>query len=165
MLASRVASGRSKPSVLTQAINLRPRLKSRLPQHIVGNLICNVGSTYNSAKRDIELDHLAYLLKFMTNQYNPLIHIATRGEFNIFVCTNWLNTLDGNSVDFGWGEPTSWNVWRTEIQYHSFSNAFVLKEMVTLEAKTMHVLEHNSEFLAFASPASGPTPYPNKSKV
>ncbi|KAK8588860.1 hypothetical protein V6N13_087755 [Hibiscus sabdariffa] len=186
MLASRVASGRSKPSVLTQSVNLRPRLKSRLPQYTIGNLHCTAVSTYNSAERDIKLDHLAYLvreaidtfndrtyrlqsedvLKFMTDQYNPVIDIAAQGEVDFFGCTSWLNTLEEDLFDFGWGQPTSLIMWRSETRYYSFANAIVLKEMgkdkgieavITLDAKTMHVLEHHSEFLAFASP--------NKSKV
>ncbi|GMI65662.1 hypothetical protein like AT3G26040 [Hibiscus trionum] len=188
MLASRVASGRSKPSVLTQAVNLRPRLKPRLPQYAIGNLFGIAVSTYNSTDRDIELDHLAYLLrdaidifndqisllqsgdvmKFMTNQYNPVIE----GEIDIFGCTSWLNTQDGNLVDFGWGEPTSSSVWRSETRYFSVGDCFILKEnrkdkgieaVITLDARTMDILEHNSEFLAFASPLS--VPYPPKSKV
>ncbi|KAK8689025.1 hypothetical protein V6N13_087756 [Hibiscus sabdariffa] len=192
MLVSRVASGRSKPSVLTQAVNLRSRLKLRLPQHTVGNLLVYAVSTYNSAERDIELDHLAYLVreaidicndqfsrlqsgdmvKFMTDQYNPLIDIAAQGEVDLISCTSWLNTLDGKLVDFGWGEPTSLGVWRSETRYCSFFDTIVLKEtgkgkgieaVITLDAKTMHILEHNSDFLAFASPASGS--YPNQSMV
>ncbi|GMI65661.1 hypothetical protein like AT3G26040 [Hibiscus trionum] len=192
MLASRVASGRWKPSALNLLVNLRPRLKSRLPQYSIGNLLCTAVSTFNPAERDIELDHLAYLVresidnvndqisrsqnedvvKFMSNQYNPIIELAARGEVDLFGCSSWLNTLDGNMVDFGWGEPTSFSVWRAETRYYSFANLFVLKEMgkdkgieavVTLDAKTMDILEHDSEFLAIASPASGP--YLNKCKV
>ncbi|GMI65634.1 hypothetical protein like AT3G26040 [Hibiscus trionum] len=177
MLASRVASGRSKPSVLTQPVNLRPRLKPRLPQYTIGNLIGTAVSTYNSTDRDIKLDHLAYLVreaidifndqiprlqsgdvvKFMNDQYNP----ATEGEVDSFGCTSWLNTLDGKLVDFGWGEPTWVRVWRSETRYYSYMDLFILKEMekdkgieavITLDAKTMDVFEHNSEFLAFVSP-------------
>ncbi|KAK8689023.1 hypothetical protein V6N13_087754 [Hibiscus sabdariffa] len=180
MLASRVASGRSKPSVLTQAVNLRSRLKPRLPQYTIGNLFGTAVSTYSSAERDIELDHLAYLVReaieiindqfsrlqsgdvveFMTDQYNPLIEIAAQGEVDLFCCSSWLNTLDGKLVDFGWGEPTSLGVWRSETRYYSFSDTIFLKEtgkgkgieaVITLDAKTMDVLEHNVEFLVFAS--------------
>ncbi|KAK8629519.1 hypothetical protein V6N13_078356 [Hibiscus sabdariffa] len=186
MLASRVASGRSKPSVLTQAVNLRSRLKPRLPQYTAGNLFVYAVSTYNSGERDIELDHLAYLVreaidicedqisrlqsgdvtKFMTDQYNPLIDISARDEVDFFSCTSWLNTLDGKLVDFGWGEPTSLRMWRTESRYYSFGDGFVLKEtgkgigmeaVITLDTKTMHILEHNSDFLAIASGS-----YPNR---
>ncbi|GMI65636.1 hypothetical protein like AT3G26040 [Hibiscus trionum] len=185
MLASRVASGRSKPSVLTQTVNLRPRLNPRLPQYAIGNLFGTVVSTYNSTDRDIELDQLAYLVreaidifndqiprlqsgdmvKFMNDQNNPATDFGAQGEVDNFYCTSWLNTLDGNLVDFGWGEPTSLSVWRSESRYYSFFEMFILKDMgkdkgieavITLDAKTMDVFEHNSEFLAFASPSSDP---------
>ncbi|KAL4309681.1 hypothetical protein GQ457_01G043070 [Hibiscus cannabinus] len=154
-----------------------------------GNLIVYVVSTYNSGERDIELDHLAYLVreaidicedqisrlqsgdvtKFTRDQYNRLIDISARGEVDFFGCTSWLNTLDGKLVDFGWGEPTSLRMWRSESRYYSFGDGFVLKEtgkgigmeaVITLDTKTMHILEHNSDFLAIASGS-----YPNRTMV
>ncbi|KAL4309329.1 hypothetical protein GQ457_01G030750 [Hibiscus cannabinus] len=192
MLASRAASGRLKPSVLTQSVNLRQRMKPKLPEYTIGNLYTAVASTYNSTERDVELQQLAYLvreamvsfndqmsllqsgdaLKFMTDQHNELAEIAPQGEVDFFDCTSWLNTLDEVEGDFGWGPPVSVSRGWSESRYYSFANAFVLKAtgqgngveaMVTLDAKAMDNLEHDPDFLAFVSPDSSPSP--NKSKI
>ncbi|KAL4313560.1 hypothetical protein GQ457_01G030780 [Hibiscus cannabinus] len=190
MLASRAASGRLKPSVLTQSVNLRQRMKPKLPEYTIGNLYTAVASTYNSTERDVELQQLAYLvreamvsfndqmsllqsgdaLKFMTDQHNELAEIAPQGEVDFFDCTSWLNTLDEVEGDFGWGPPVSVSRGWSESRYYSFANAFVLKAtgqgngveaMVTLDAKAMDNLEHDPDFLAFVSPDSKVVNDPN----
>ncbi|KAK8546006.1 hypothetical protein V6N13_067246 [Hibiscus sabdariffa] len=181
LLASRAACGRSKPSVLTQAVNLRTRMKPGLPNHAIGNLYSLAFSTYNSVERDIELHQLAYLareaievfnhqisglqsgdmLEFQTDRYNEAVDVVSQDDAEFFDCVSWLNTLDRNEVDFGWGELTGLSLGCPETRYSSCANSFILnaiekskaiEAVVTLDAKTMDILGHDSEFLAFASP-------------
>ncbi|KAK8994329.1 hypothetical protein V6N11_045422 [Hibiscus sabdariffa] len=127
-LASRAACGQSKPSVLSQSVNFRPRMKPRLPNHAIGNLHGIAVSTYNSAERDIDLRQLAYLareainvfidqisllqigdtFKFQTDQFNLAADIVSRDDVEIFEFVSWLNTGDGSEFDFGWG-PQTWS--------------------------------------------------------
>ncbi|KAK8651509.1 hypothetical protein V6N13_141110 [Hibiscus sabdariffa] len=185
LLASRAACGRSKSSVLTQAVNLRTRMKPGLPNHAIGNLYSLAFSTYNSVERDIELHQLAYLtreaievfndqisvlqsgdmLKFQTDRYNEAVDVVSQDDPEFFDCVTWLNTLDTNEVDFGWGELTGLSLGCPDTRYNSFANSSILNEIekskaveavVTLDTKTMDILGLDSEFLAFASPVSFP---------
>ncbi|MBA0830170.1 hypothetical protein Goarm_014714 [Gossypium armourianum] len=117
MSASRAGSGRSKLLVLTQSVNLRTRMKPRLP--------------------------------------DPVADIAPQGEVEFFDCTSWLklNTLDGNEADFG-GDSQLRRVW---------GGGKAIEAVITLDAKAVDILEHDSDFLAFASPAL--SPYTNTSKI
>ncbi|KAE8679298.1 putative Cysteine-rich RLK (RECEPTOR-like protein kinase) 8 [Hibiscus syriacus] len=180
MLASRAASGRSKPSYLIQPVNLRTRMKPGLPNHAIGNLNCLTVSKYNSVDRDIELHELAYLareaievlndqipllqsggmLKFQTDQFNDVEDVHSKDDVDFFDCVSWLNTLDKNEVDFGWGDLTSLSMGCPETRYNAFVSSFILNEtekskgveaVVTLDAKTVDILERDSEFLTFAS--------------
>ncbi|XP_039035177.1 vinorine synthase-like [Hibiscus syriacus] len=112
MLATRAASGRSRPSVLIQSVNLRPILN--LPEHAIGNLVWFAISTYNpsATAADIELDHLAYLvrealdvskdqitllqsgdvLKVLTEEYKKVEDFASQVDVDFFASTSWLNT-------------------------------------------------------------------------
>ncbi|XWS56141.1 hypothetical protein CRYUN_Cryun09bG0061100 [Craigia yunnanensis] len=187
MSASRSASGSLKPSILTHSVNIRPRMKPRLPNHSMGNLYCSALSMYKSVEKDIELHHLACLvieamdafnnqmsllqsgeaLQFVTDQHNQVAEFAPEGDVEIFDCTSWLNTVDGEEADFGWGKPSLTSVGWSESRYYSFANEIVIKNIgqqktieavITLDEKAMEILEHDPEFLAFASP----NPYYNK---
>ncbi|GMJ12790.1 hypothetical protein like AT3G26040 [Hibiscus trionum] len=183
MLASSAASGRWRPTVLSNSMNLRPRMKPSLPEHAIGNLRWFAVSTYNPSATDIELDQLAHLvskasdiskdqisrlqsgdaLEVMTELLSQMADFALQGDVEFFHCNSWLNTLGGDGVDFGWGQPmTSRPVWR-EARYYSYANNFFLKSaengkaieaVITLDAKAMEILEHDPGFLAFASPTS-----------
>ncbi|XP_039035176.1 deacetylvindoline O-acetyltransferase-like [Hibiscus syriacus] len=80
MLATRAASGRSRPTVLTQSVNLRPMLN--LPEHAIGNLVWFVISSYNpsATATDIELDHLAYLVKDALDVSKAQISLLQSGD-------------------------------------------------------------------------------------
>ncbi|XVE75777.1 hypothetical protein DITRI_Ditri12bG0119800 [Diplodiscus trichospermus] len=189
MLATRSASGISKPSILTQSVNLRQRMKPRLPNHSMGNLYCSTISMYKSDAKDIELHHLASLvreamdafndqlgllqsgeaLQFVTDQHNQVEEFAPDGEVELFDCTSWLNTVDGDEADFGWGKPTMTSGGWNESRYHAFANTIIIKSIgqgqhkalevvITLDEKAMDILERHPDFLAFASP----NPYYNK---
>ncbi|MBA0558298.1 hypothetical protein Golob_015323 [Gossypium lobatum] len=83
--------------------------------------------------------------------------IAPQGEVEFFDCTSWLklNTLNGNEADFG-GDSQLRRVW-------GGVRGKAIEAVITLDAKAVDILEHDSDFLAFASPAL--SPYPNTSKI
>ncbi|XWS66498.1 hypothetical protein CRYUN_Cryun05aG0204800 [Craigia yunnanensis] len=188
MLASRSASGILKPSVLTQAMNLRRKMKPQLPDYSIGNLIWFATSIYNSGKKDIELHDLAYLareavnnfntdyletlqgdegFKVISEQVNQLTELASKGNAEFYGFSSWLN-FRLHEVDFGWGKPSWLGI--PGLVSPAFTNFTFLKEIgqdkaveawVTLDEKCLVMLEHDPEFLAFASP----NPHYDKVKI
>ncbi|XVF31844.1 hypothetical protein REPUB_Repub17cG0028900 [Reevesia pubescens] len=180
--ASRSASGILKPAILSQAVNIRQKLKPKLPDYSIGNLSVLTNTTYNSVEKDIELHDLAYLVKegveSVTSDYlqdllqgeegfkvkaEQFIQIAktvSEGNAQFYILVSWLNTLEGKE-DFGWGKPTLFSVPGVDRHNREFCNSIILKgtgkpkaieAWVTLTEKEMVFLEHDPEFLAFASP-------------
>ncbi|WRX24729.1 hypothetical protein QQP08_017216 [Theobroma cacao] len=188
MLACASASGILKPSVLCQAVNLRHKMKPRLPDYSVGNLIRFAATAYEPADKDIELHHLAYLLREAVENYNTdylqslqgdegfkvisekanqVAEFAAKGNAQVYVFSSWLN-FGMHQVDFGWGKP-SW-IGIPGVVSPAFTNLTFLKEIgqekaveawVTLDEKKMTIFEHDHEFLAFASP----NPHYDKVKI
>ncbi|OMO68846.1 Transferase [Corchorus olitorius] len=188
MLASRSASGIIKPSLITQAVNLRRILKPKLPDYSIGNLIWFTPSTYDSTKKEIELHELAYLLrqavenfdtkfleslqgdegfKVISEQVNQIAEFALNENVEFYGFSSWLN-FGVHEVDFGWGKPNGFRV--PEVVTCALNNFTFLKAIgqhkaveawVTLDQKSMSMLEQNPEFLAFASL----NPHYDKSKI
>ncbi|KAE8679300.1 hypothetical protein F3Y22_tig00111402pilonHSYRG01168 [Hibiscus syriacus] len=131
MLASRAACGLSKPSVLTQPVNLRTKMNPGLPSRAIGN------------------------------PYNEETDVISQDDVEIFDCVSWTNTLDSKEIDFGWGPVTGLSLGCPGTRYNSFDNSFILngiekskgiEAVITLESKIMDILVRDSEFLALASP-------------
>ncbi|OMO68817.1 Transferase [Corchorus olitorius] len=181
MLASKSASGIFKPSVLANTVNIRPRMESKLPDYSMGNIFWLTFTPYNSTEKDIELQHLAYLLKeavgnFNRNFLNPLLgekgfqviseqlkmlaEFASQGNGELYFFTSWLN-FGLDEVDFGWGKPTWFEVPGVD-HCPSINNFIIFKEIgqqkgaieawIALNEKDMVILEKDPEFLTFASP-------------
>ncbi|XWS59301.1 hypothetical protein CRYUN_Cryun08bG0110000 [Craigia yunnanensis] len=180
MLASRSASGISKPSVCSHAVNLRRRLEPQLPDYSVGNVFWYTVSPYNSADNDIELQNLAYIVKeglealnkdyldcpqnggvkFISEKLNDLFaKFASEGDIEFYAFTSWLNFFGFHEVDFGWGEPSLHGT--PGVVSPAIFNLTIFKEIgqhkeieawITLEEKNMAILENDPEFLEFASP-------------
>ncbi|KAE8736066.1 putative Cysteine-rich RLK (RECEPTOR-like protein kinase) 8 [Hibiscus syriacus] len=178
MEASRSVSGTLKPTILCQAVNLRPKFNPALPSYSIGNMFSMASSMYNPVGKDIDLTELSYLVreatksapndpqvilqgfKTMTEQINHLAEMVSEGNVDFFILSSWINTLDANE-DFGWGKQTLFSI--PGIHNREFSNCFVLKEArqhnaieawITLSEQEMGFLERDPEFLAFASPSS-----------
>ncbi|XVE61315.1 hypothetical protein DITRI_Ditri06bG0029900 [Diplodiscus trichospermus] len=189
MLASRSASGISKPSVCMQSMSIRRRLEPELPDYSIGNMSWGIISRYNSADNDIDLQNLAYLVKeglenfnkddldrlrsegvkFMSEKLDEAsAELGSGGDIEFYLFSSWLNLF--REVDFGWGEPGLLDI-PGVVSEGPFSNTTILKEFgqnkqeieawITLKEKRMAILENDPEFLAFASP----NPHSNKSKI
>ncbi|XVE96174.1 hypothetical protein REPUB_Repub02eG0199000 [Reevesia pubescens] len=188
--ASRSASGILKPAILSQSVNIRQKLKPKLPDYSIGNLFLLPITTYNSVEKDIELHDLAYLVKegaeSVTSDYLDLLQgeerfkvigeqfikiaeTVSKGNAQFYTLISWLNTLEGKE-DFGWGKPTLLSIPGVDSHNREFSNCIILKGTgkqkaievwVTLSEKEMVFLEHDPEFLAFASP----NPHYDKIKI
>ncbi|XVE96175.1 hypothetical protein REPUB_Repub02eG0199100 [Reevesia pubescens] len=187
--ASRSASGTLKPAILTQPVNIRQKLKPKLPDYSIGNLFLLPITTYNSVEKDIELHDLAYLVKegaesvtsdyldllqgeerfrVIGEQFIKMVETASKGNAQYYSLVSWLNTLEGK--DFGWGKPTLFSIPGVDRHNREFGNLIILKgtgkhkaieAWVTLSEKEMAFLEHDPEFLAFASP----NPHYDKIKI
>ncbi|OMO54539.1 Transferase [Corchorus capsularis] len=182
MIASRSASGIQKPSILSQSVNIRQKVKPQLPDYSIGNLFLLPATTYNSVEKEIKLHELAYLVretvenvstdiqgllqgeegfKVMSEQLSQMAEMVSKGKVQFYTLISWLNTLDGDE-DFGWGKATLFSIPGVDIQNREFSNCIILKKKtrqhkaieawVTLFEKEMGFLEKDPEFLAFASP-------------
>ncbi|KAL4378158.1 hypothetical protein GQ457_02G030300 [Hibiscus cannabinus] len=121
--ASRSASGTLKPSILGQAVNIRPRMKPQLPSYSIGNMFGMAISMYNPVGKDIELSELAYLLrestegvpndpqvmlqgfKTLTEKLSHLEEMVSKGDAEFYILSSLLNTVEANE-DFGWGKPS-----------------------------------------------------------
>ncbi|KAK8549157.1 hypothetical protein V6N13_063553 [Hibiscus sabdariffa] len=178
--ASRSASGTLKPSILCQAVNIRPRLKPRLPSYSIGNMFGIAISMYNPVGKDIDISELAYLLReatesvpidprvvlqgfeTMTEQVSHLEEMVSKGDAEFYIFSSLLNTVDANE-DFGWGKPCLISIPGIDSQNREIRNLLYLKNAgqhnaveawVTLTEKEMDFLERDPEFLAFVSPNS-----------
>ncbi|XVF55220.1 hypothetical protein PTKIN_Ptkin06aG0019300 [Pterospermum kingtungense] len=182
MLASRSASGISKPSVCINSVNMRRRLEPQLPDYSIGNMSWDIVVPYTSADDDdspIELQNLAYLMKeamdtfynhdldilrsgtkeYVFESLNALEKLVSGGDVQIFFFASWLNFMGFHELDFGWGVPCSHRV--PGVVSPAYFNLTIFKETgqnksveawITLEEATMAKLERDPEFLAFASP-------------
>ena len=88
--------------------------------------------------------------------------VSAHKNLEAFTFSSWVK-FGFNEVDFGWGNPI-WSGIFGEVGSNSFRNLTFFKETrsanydnaveawVTLDEKIMSVLEHDPQFLAFASP-------------
>ncbi|KAK5835856.1 vinorine synthase-like [Gossypium arboreum] len=176
--ASRSISGSRKPAILCQTVNIRRKMKPQLPDYSIGNLYLLPTTTYNSVGKDVELTELAYLVseavksvnkysqdllrgfKTIKEQQTEITEMVSKGNAEFYTLVSWLNTLDGKQ-DFGWGKSSLFSIPGVDSHNPGFSDRFILKQArhhnsieawVTLPDKVMAVLEHDPDFLAFASP-------------
>ncbi|KAA3464016.1 vinorine synthase-like [Gossypium australe] len=147
-LAARLASGTLKPAILSQAVNIRQRLKPQLPDYSIGNLFLLPSSTYNSVENDLNLTELAYQVregeksvtsdfhdllqgeegfKVITKELSEIAETVSKGYAEFYTLSSWLNTLDGKE-DFGLGKPTLFSIPGVDSHNHEFSSCFILKQ-------------------------------------
>ncbi|TYI87005.1 hypothetical protein E1A91_D04G106900v1 [Gossypium mustelinum] len=146
---SRSVSGNRKPTILCQTVNIRLKMKPQLPDYSIGNLT-------------------------IKEQQTEIAEMVSEGNAEFYTLVSWLNTLDGKQ-DFGWGKSSLFSIPGVDSHNPGFNNRFILKQAthhvgklnkkdtvsthhnsieawVTLPDKVMAVLEHDPDFLAFASP-------------
>ncbi|KAH9697066.1 HXXXD-type acyl-transferase family protein [Citrus sinensis] len=180
MLASR--STANSRFVLHQAVNLRRLTEPRLSTYTVGNLFLFASAAYNMEHAaEMGLHELVARMKqavgSINREYLKTLHgdesfpkvceyikqieeVSTHKNLNAIISSSWLE-FGFNEVDFGWGNP----IWSgISGEFGSFRNVTIFKEIgsadydnaveawVTLDEKIMSVLEHDPQFLAFASP-------------
>ncbi|XWS56394.1 hypothetical protein CRYUN_Cryun09bG0081700 [Craigia yunnanensis] len=180
MAASRAISGSLKPSILAQAVNMRPREKSNsLDAGSIGNVFWWASVHSNPAETGTELSELVNLMKESIAAFDDEYLSSLQGEEgfqaiaeyinqlemmfslekpDIFAFTSWLNT-GFYKVDLGWGPPCSLALFGKVGPKFRNLTVFVetkcgkgIEAWMTLDEKRMSVLEKDPEFLKFASP-------------
>ncbi|EEF49593.1 conserved hypothetical protein [Ricinus communis] len=180
MKACRSISGSSRPSVLSQAVNIRRLMKPRLSRYSIGNLVWSAIARYNPEETEIEIQELVALLRDGVTRINSEYIKAISGDEgstgifdhlnklsemssenpDVFSFFSW-HTFDFNDIDFGWGKPI-WVGIFGEASRNSpcDSNFIILKDIgrkneieawMTLDENIMAILEHDPEFLAIAA--------------
>ncbi|KAM6600604.1 hypothetical protein CsatA_020213 [Cannabis sativa] len=178
--AATAKGGKARPSVAGLAVNLRPRMKSKLAlDNSIGNLfwwtrsatvpdVRTVGiselvrvmreslvSFNESVKRSEESDDVG--LAMVSEYYDAMETWFESRETDYYIFTNWSGFY--SEVDFGWGKPV-WIGAHGGIGGERFMKVQVLVEIpggkgveafLTLEEDEMVVLEKDPKFLEFAS--------------
>ncbi|XVF23521.1 hypothetical protein REPUB_Repub13aG0045800 [Reevesia pubescens] len=178
MAASRAISGSSKPSILVQAVSLRPRGKPNLFDNSIGNIFWWGSCATNLADQTcIELSELdlmresvaafdeEYLNSLRGEQgfeaiaeyFNQLETMFSSEKPDIFAFTSWCN-LGFYKLDFGWGTPQLFALFGKVGSAFRNLTVFVetncgkgIEAWITLDEKRMSILEKDPEFLKFAS--------------
>nr|XP_028952150.1 BAHD acyltransferase At5g47980 [Malus domestica] len=173
MNASKLSSGASNVSMVSQSVNIRKRIVPPLLQTSVGNLV-----GYYAVRTDesgIELKELVSqmrkaMIEFNENHpkrlkgenmfeviceyFKEIGSIMRRDDINFFICTSVCN-FGIYEIDFGWGKP----IWAT-IPGGTLKNVATLMDTIerdgvdawiSLSEEDMAIFERDPELLAFAS--------------
>ncbi|WCJ42989.1 HXXXD-type acyl-transferase family protein [Euphorbia peplus] len=168
-------------SVLSHTVNLRNRTEPRMSIHSIGNLIFPASATYNPemememkqlvglVKEGLGKINSEYLKNYMCGDEgseavlryldHEISNVSSmENDPYVFSFSSW--TCFGlDEIDFGWGEPV-WVGLYGEVT--DMSNFTVLKDLgrknngsieawISLDESIMNFLEHDPDFLAFAS--------------
>ncbi|KAG4151903.1 hypothetical protein ERO13_D04G094416v2 [Gossypium hirsutum] len=151
----------------SQTVNIRLKMKPQLPDYSIGNL--EAVKSVNKYSQD-----LLQGFRTIKEQQIEIAEMVSEGNAEFYTLVSWLNTLDGKQ-DFGWGKSSLFSIPGVDSHNPGFNNRFILKQAthhvgklnkkdtvsthhnsieawVTLPDKVMAVLEHDPDFLAFASP-------------
>ncbi|KAI3745713.1 hypothetical protein L6452_08119 [Arctium lappa] len=185
MAASKENCGFQKPSLITQAVNLRRKLASTSSKDLIGNLLwspCVECLDNNETTLDGLVKKVRKSISKIDNEFvkkaqgdNGYIaimesskgmgEIGSKGTIDTLNFTSWCK-MGFYDIDFGWGQPC----WLTGIiGYGSpvFLNLITLMDTkcgkgieawVNLDDEVMEILSGNSELLAFASLDPSPLP-------
>ncbi|CAK9173369.1 unnamed protein product [Ilex paraguariensis] len=174
MAASSAISGSSRPSILIQPVNLRPRIVPPLPENSVGNFSWFF-SIMARDESDQKLDKLVSALrngiaqlfdKYTKNRtanecYSLICEsikesrkaLSNRSGVHVYKCSS-LCRYPFNKINFGRGKPV-WVGTSSSLIKDTFHLVDALEEggieaLVTLEEKEMAIFERDQELLAFA---------------
>ncbi|OMO54254.1 Transferase [Corchorus olitorius] len=178
MEASRAVSGSAKPSILVQAVSLRPRRKPNLLHDSIGNLFW-WGIASSLAEKGTKVSELVDVMKESVAAFDDEYLDSLQGEQgfeaiseyfdqleamfssekpDILGFTSWCN-LGYYKLDYGWGNPTWFALFGKVGSAFRNHTVFVetkcgkgIEAWITLDEERMLVLEKDPEFLKFASP-------------
>ncbi|OAY38894.1 stemmadenine O-acetyltransferase [Manihot esculenta] len=178
MAASKAVSGSTKPSILLEAMNLRPHTKPPMSNSSIGNLFWWAPAVAHPNDTNTEMHELIKLaseaiklyksdfsqalqgdggLETMSEHLNQLEELVSLEKADIFAFTSWCY-LGLTKLNFGWGEPY-WFAFMGKVG-PAFRNLTLLIETkdgkgieawITLDKEKMSIVENDPEFLAFAS--------------
>lgn len=179
MNACRSISGSPRASVLSQAVNIRRIAKPRLSRYSIGNLVWSAITSYNPDETEMGMQELVALVREGVGKINSeyikklsgegcvaifehldrLADIGS-GKTDVFSFFSW-HKFDFSEIDFGWGKPVWVGIFGEASRSSPCdSNFIILKDVgrnngieawMTLDDNVMAMLEHDPEFLAFAS--------------
>ncbi|KAF2295619.1 hypothetical protein GH714_033322 [Hevea brasiliensis] len=179
MAASKAVSSSPKPSILVEAVNLRPQTNPPMSFTSIGNIYWWATAVAHPTATNIELHELIKLLSEGTALYRGDFTQTLQGEGghetmsehcdqleelfslespDIFAFTSWCY-LGFTKTNFGWGEPY-WFAFLGKVSpaFRNFTMFIETKDgkgieaWITLDQQRMAILENDPEFLAFASP-------------
>ncbi|TYG73580.1 hypothetical protein ES288_D04G113200v1 [Gossypium darwinii] len=137
--------------VSRSTVNIRLKMKPQLPDYSIGNL--EAVKSVNKYSQD-----LLQGFRTIKEQQTEIAEMVSEGNAEFYTLVN-----------FGWGKSSLFSIPGVDSHNPGFSNRFILKQAthhkdtvsthhnsieawVTLPDKVMAVLEHDPDFLAFASP-------------
>ncbi|KAK3001977.1 hypothetical protein RJ639_022286 [Escallonia herrerae] len=178
MVASRASNSSKRPSLLLQAVNMRPRMVPPLTPSTIGNIFWFASAQCDVSEREIGLQDLVSRLNKAISQLDSRFLRKLQGDDGLstirehlqevkekhlkekpetYTFTSWCNS-DLNKVDFGWREP----VWVCFVGWFRSGsrNVVILNDTtlgdgveawVAMNEKEMAILEQDPEFLALTS--------------
>ncbi|XP_050209090.1 stemmadenine O-acetyltransferase-like [Mercurialis annua] len=180
MAASRAVSGAPKASILVEAVNLRTRTKPPMSNVSLGDIFGWATAVADPTLREKELHELAALLEeaiklyddrdymdslqgddgfeTMNDYHNQLQGLFAVEKPDIFAFTSWCH-LGLNNVNFGFGDPIWFGIlgkvgpaFRNLTVFTEARDGKGIEAWITLDEDRMTKLEHDPQFLAYASP-------------
>lgn len=179
MTASKIISGTTKPSILAEAVNLRQKTKPPMSDASSGNLFWWAIAVANPTDTNTELHDLVGLLseaiavyksdythtlqgedgfEILSDYCDQLEELFSLEKPDIFAFTSW-NHMSLTRPNFGWGEPFWVGVmgkagaeFRNLTVFIDTTDGKGIEAWITLDEQRMAILQHDPEFLAFASP-------------
>lgn len=165
----------SRPSMVSQFVNMRKRVAPPLPETSVGNLLGHfIAQASESEEEEMELKGLVAQLRTGVEEFSKTrvpklqegnafltvceglkdMELAYKEGIDFYGCSSWCR-FSFYEADFGWGKP-KW----VSIPSSRIKNTFILMDTsdgkgieawVTLTHQDMALLETNPELLQFAS--------------
>ncbi|KAF2282362.1 hypothetical protein GH714_043912 [Hevea brasiliensis] len=179
MAASKAVSGSPKPSILVEAVNLRPQTKPPMSNASLGNIFWWAAAVAHPSDTNTEMHELMKLLseaielyksdfthtlqgdgglETMSEHCNQLEELFSLEKPDIFAFTTWCY-LGFTKLNFGWGEPYWFGflgkvgpAFRNLTMFIETKDGKGIEAWITLDKERMAIVENDPEFLAFASP-------------
>ncbi|GMH23889.1 hypothetical protein Nepgr_025732 [Nepenthes gracilis] len=181
--SSILGQGIRRPSMLGFPVNIRTRMTPPIPRGCIGNLIVHMVACCKLAEEEEELHKLVGIVHETISQVDGDIakrinsleafHVVdeflrefSSGKRNTYFFSSWCK-IGMTEVDFGWGKPLwigllGWrpiSEQRNCITLIDTTDGNGIEAQIILNEHEMAILEHDEEFLAFATPVIGISSY------